>query len=109
MPSSLRLAISFALVLCAACQREESPPAEPPRGLALPPPVRPKPGDVVELLGLTVKYLDHGAIQIIGNDLWGAPLDTTYESPEYLRKALPTLERSLAPAQAAALRRQIMQ
>jgi hypothetical protein len=105
----LRLAVSLALVLCTACQREDSPPAEPPSGLAVPPPARPKPGDVVELLGVTVKYLDHGAIQIVGKDRWGAPFDTTYESPEYLRKALPTLERSLAPAQTSALRRQIMQ
>ena len=106
----MRLAITFALTLLLGCQQQEPPPPEPPRGLTIPPPpppAQPKPGDVVEVQGLTVTYLEHGAIQITGRDRWGAPLDTVYESSEFLRKALPTLERSVTPGQAASLRRLI--
>lgn len=65
---------------------------------------RPKPGDRVDVHGIVVRFLDSGAVEITGRDRWGNPVDTTYESVEFLRNALPVLERSVSPEQAAGLK-----
>jgi hypothetical protein len=58
----------------------------------------------VELDGLTARRIEGGLIEVHGADRWGGRVDTTYESAEYLKDALPVLERSITEAQAAALR-----
>lgn len=102
----LALPIVAGITILASCQRQESQTTEPP------PPVtpslaassRPKPGDVVDVHGISVRFLDGGTIELAGPDRWGAPLDTTYESIAFLRDALPALERSVTPEQAVGLR-----
>lgn len=94
--------ITVVLALLVGCQRNEALPRK-----------EPVPSDAshvadasgrVDIDGLTVTFLDGGLIQLTGLDRWGKPLDTTYESAEYLRKALPVLERSITVSQAADLR-----
>jgi hypothetical protein len=93
--------IAVALALLVGCQRNEARPRN-----------APAPSDArvadasgsVDVDGLTVTFLDGGLIQLSGLDRWGKPLDTTYESAEFLRKALPVLERSITVSQAADLR-----
>jgi hypothetical protein len=101
------LAIAGALLL-AGCQRSEraSQPASAPTPAAPAAPVAqpPKPGDRFDLQGLSVRFLDGGFVELRGRDRWGQPLDTTYESVDFLRKALPVLERSVSAEQAAGLR-----
>jgi hypothetical protein len=46
----------------------------------------------------------NGEIHIAGKDRWGNKFDTTYENRDFLRNALPVLERSLSADQLAALR-----
>lgn len=58
----------------------------------------------VDVGGLTARRLDDGRIEVHGADRWGGRVDTTYESAEYLRNALPVLERSITEEQATALR-----
>jgi hypothetical protein len=53
--------------------------------------------------GLVIEHLEGGSIEIAGKDRWGNAFDTTYESSEYLRKALPVLARSLTPEQVSRL------
>jgi hypothetical protein len=53
--------------------------------------------------GAGVELVAGGSIALTGKDRWGEPLDTVYESPEFLRNALPVLQRSLAPEQARRL------
>ena len=53
--------------------------------------------------GAGVVLIGGGAITLTGKDRWGAPLDTVYQSADYLRNALPVLKRSLAPQQAQRL------
>ena len=48
----------------------------------------------------------NGQIRIAGKDRWAHPFDTTYESRDFLRNALPILERSLSADQIAALRKE---
>lgn len=48
----------------------------------------------------------NGQIRIAGKDRWNHPFDTTYESRDFLRNALPILERSLSADQIAALRKE---
>ena len=69
------------------------------------PPVVPEaePPDV-EVSGLTARRVEGGLIEVRGADRWGGRVDTTYESAEYLRDALPVLARSITEEQAAALR-----
>ena len=43
-------------------------------------------------------------IAIHGHDRWGNSLDTTYENSEFLRNALPVLERAITAEQLAGLR-----
>lgn len=46
----------------------------------------------------------NGHVILTGKDRWGNAVDTTYEDTTFLRSALPTLERSLAPEQLTRLR-----
>jgi hypothetical protein len=97
--------IVFAAALLASCQQQETrPPEQSPPAPTTPARAQPKPGDVVDVQGISVKYLDGGAIQISGRDRWGNALDTTYENVEFLRNALPVLERSVTAEQATGLR-----
>lgn len=59
---------------------------------------------MVDVHGITVKFLDGGAIELAGKDQWGTAFDTTYENADFVRKALPVLERSVTPEQATGLR-----
>jgi hypothetical protein len=58
----------------------------------------------VDIAGMTVVFLASGAIQISGADRWGNRIDSVYENIDYLRNALPVLERSLTATQAMELR-----
>jgi len=99
---------------CQENERTATPPAVVPSPVVVPSPGvvasidaaagPPRPGDTLTLSGLTIKLLDSGEIQLSGLDRWGTKLDTTFESREYLTKALPTLERSLTDEQAARLK-----
>ena len=70
-------------------------------------PAAPAATRVVNADGLTLEFLADGRVSFKGNDQWGGRLDTTYETVEYLRKALPVLGRSVTPAQAAALEKAV--
>jgi hypothetical protein len=101
------LTIASALLL-AGCQRSEraSQPASAPTPAAPAAPIAqpPKPGDRFDVHGLTVQFLEGGFVELRGRDRWGQPLDTTYESVDFFRKALPVLERSVSAEQAKGLR-----
>ena len=94
------------IALFLGCQRNEAPLPDPPKGFDLVELARPKlrPGDRVDVHGIGVAILEDGAIQLTGTDRWGSPLDTTYENIDFMRNALPVLERSVTPEQAASLR-----
>lgn len=95
--------LTVLVALFVGCQRKESPPSDPPKGLDG---TRPqlRPGDRIDVHGIVVEMLDGGTIQLTGTDRWGARLDTTYENLEFMRNALPVLERSVTPEQASRLR-----
>jgi hypothetical protein len=97
------LSAAALVVACQGCQRTERTP-EPAPPLAAPVAQQPKPGDRVDVHGITVKFLDGGTIELSGRDRWGNALDTTFETIEYFRNALPVLERSVTAEQAAGLR-----
>jgi len=59
---------------------------------------------VIDVHGISVTFLNGGTIELAGPDRWGVPLDTTYENADFLRDALPVLERSMTTEQAAGLR-----
>ncbi|MDP1914689.1 MAG: hypothetical protein Q8L14_00495 [Myxococcales bacterium] len=42
-----------------------------------------------------------------GADRWGKAIDVTYESVEWLKKAVPVVSRGLAPEQAAQLEKDV--
>jgi hypothetical protein len=81
-----------------ACQ-----PTDPPAHRAPPP----KPADFVDADGIALEFRSDATIHLTGIDRWGAPIDTTYESIAFLRAALPTLDRSLTPAQMARVRHEL--
>ena len=85
----------------AAARAAEEAVAPEPAAVAADP--APEPPDV-DVGGLTLRRLDDGRIEMRGTDRWGGSVETTYESAEYLRNALPVLERSLSPEQSAAIR-----
>lgn len=99
---AMRKAVVLALAL-AGCQRHDSHPADNTPPPTAPARAAPKPGDIVDAHGITVKFLDGGALELVGKDQWGAAFDTTYENIDFVRKALPVLDRSVTPDQAAAL------
>ena len=101
------LALLSALALLVACQRTEPTPAPSSTpalatGSAAAP--QHQPGDRVDVHGIVITFQDGGLIALSGRDKWGNALDTTYENSEFLRKALPVLERSITDEQAAGLR-----
>ena len=93
------------------CSRRQAPPKEPEsRAIVVAPASasQPTPQTAREQLakhGLTLEPLPGGMVALKGADRWGTRLDATYESAEYLRKALPVLERSVTSEQATLLRR----
>lgn len=80
----------------AETEAPETPPAHPAP--------EPEPAPDIEVDGLTARRVEGGLIEVRGTDRWGGRVDTTYESAEYLKNALPVLERSITEEQAAALR-----
>lgn len=98
-------AILSTLALVVGCQRGDgaAEPAPTPTPTTSPGVQRQTPGDV-DVHGIVVKFLEDGMIQIRGRDRWGNALDTTYQNVEFLRNALPVLERSISTDQAAGLR-----
>jgi hypothetical protein len=101
----LRLQLAIVAVLVTGCQQGEShgsPPRPVPQAAAKPATLTP--GDRIVVDGIGLELFENGELRLIGKDRWGKPLDTTYENIEFLRKALPVLERSLMPIQAAKLR-----
>ena len=64
----------------------------------------PAPSATRDVAGLTITLGDDGSIRVQGTDRWGGDATTTYETVTFLEGALPTLERSLAPAQIEGLR-----
>jgi hypothetical protein len=98
--------LSAVLTVLVGCQQTERAPEPPPpsaQGSAASAP-KPKPGDRIDAHGIVLDFVDGGAIKLSGRDRWGNALDTTYENIEFLRKALPVLERSVTAEQAAGLR-----
>ncbi len=53
--------------------------------------------------GIRVEFLSSGGVTLRGTDRWGHALNLSYESATYFRDAVPAVERSLTPGQAAAL------
>ena len=104
MPVAPRITCALALLL--ACQQNEHV-GDSARSMA-PMPIASaqphKPGDRVDVDGIVVTFLDGGMIGLSGRDKWGNSLDTTYENSEFLRNALPVLERSITAEQLAGLR-----
>ena|SRR5438477_12306575 len=92
------LFIAAALAACArsgspdagAAPREQGSPAHPPAGEAIG-------------AGLFIERNPNGSLTLSGTDRWGAPIDTTYESVEYFKAAVPVLQRSLSPEASQAL------
>lgn len=62
-------------------------------------------GREVDAAGLTLKLEDNGHVTLVGKDRWGAAINTTYETRDFLLKALPVLERSISAEQVAAIRK----
>lgn len=84
----------------AAPAAETETPATPPEQ----PEAEAEPAPDVEVDGLTARRIEGGLIEVRGPDRWGGRVDTTYESAEFLKNALPVLERSITEEQVAALR-----
>lgn len=108
--------VATILLAASACGEEDAPaerqqattqPSRPAETQAAPQPAEPPP--VVTQDGLTLHRRDDGTLELRGSDRWGGRVDTTYESAEFLENALPVLERSITPEQAAALRRYVDQ
>jgi hypothetical protein len=62
-------------------------------------PEKPAAGASEDVAGLKARVSVDGRIKIEGTDVFGSKLDSTYESADYLAKALPILRRSLTPEQ----------
>lgn len=116
------IAIVWAVLPAAACSRsdekqatpaavaarapETQPPAAPATNVAPATPAKTEAaGREVDAAGLTLKFEDNGHVTLMGKDRWGAALHTTYETRDFLLKALPVLERSISPEQVTALRK----
>ena len=99
----MRFAVPIVIALSAACQRKDDRAAPPPSETSRASDAGH--ADLIDVHGITVRFLADGGVQIRGNDRWGNSFDATYESLEYFRGALPVLERSVTPEQAAGLRK----
>ena len=100
----LATAMLLPVALLVGCQRDgrAEPPVVQASALVIAPVNEPM-GPVV-VHGIIVKFLDGGLIALSGRDQWGNAFDTTYESLEFFRKALPVLERSITAEQVSGLR-----
>jgi hypothetical protein len=89
------LALAAFLTTSFACQEGDS---------TSPTPIRaPKSVDRLVIDGMSVERLAGGAIELRVRDRWGNAIDTTYESADFLRHALPVLRRSLTEEQVTRL------
>lgn len=105
---------SVAALACvlAACSRAQPPakpkpappppaaapkPAEPPKP---PPPPPPEPRLVVEGNGIRIVEAVDGRVILKTTLLWNEAIDTTYDNCDYYRKAVPVLQRQIAPDRA---------
>jgi hypothetical protein len=82
----------------AACS--DRPAAREPKAAAVAAPPR-----TVDAEGLRMTFHDDGTIDFKGVERWGRPLDATYESADWLKRALPALALSVTAKQRAALDR----
>lgn len=101
-------------VTAAPAPAPEPPPGSPPDAgpVDVPPPPRVSvdagtPQRVVTLAGLTLSYFPGGMLRFRGTDLWGASFDTLYESMDFFRRAVPTIEHTITREQTVALRRHL--
>jgi hypothetical protein len=86
------------------CQRTKTVKSQPAAAPTTPVAFTPKRGEPVDVHGIVVTFRDDGMVAIRGRDRFGTPLDTVYENVEFLRNALPVLERSLTVDQSVGLR-----
>lgn len=56
------------------------------------------PASPADALPPTVARNQDGTVVVTGVDRWGQQFSTTYETVDYLERALPALERALSPA-----------
>ena len=96
------ITVALTIALLVACQRDETD--KRPATSAHPFGSEPRVGERLDVHGISVTFLDGGSIEVRGRDRWGQPLDTTYENRDFLRKALPVLERNITAEQANGLR-----
>jgi hypothetical protein len=94
-----QLIVVAALAGCQGGEPHASPPVQ-----ATAKPASLTPGERIVVDGIGVELFENGELRLTGTDSWGKPLDTTYENIGFFRNALPVLERSLTPIQAAKLR-----
>lgn len=101
------IALFAALLTALSCQRSPAPAASPAPAVSAQAvaakPAAPPEGPVPLAL---VRNSD-GTVQLKGADRWGKPIDVTYESVEWLKKAVPVVSRGLAPEQAAQLEKDL--
>lgn len=101
------IALTAALLMALSCQRSPAPAATPaPAGSAqavAAKPAAPPEGPVP----LSLVRNSDGTVQVKGADRWGKAIDVTYESVEWLKKAVPVVSRGLAPEQAAQLEKDV--
>ena len=98
----LALALFFG---CDAAPPEVPRPAYTEAPVVPPAPPPPAPVDARhDAHGIGVVFETSGRVVVTGQNRWGRSLDATYASADYFRRAMPVLERSVTPEQAAALR-----
>jgi hypothetical protein len=93
--------ISIALLGVVACSGRKDPPPAPPAAAAAPSRDQRK----VEIEGLHVTIRGDGLVDLEGADRWGRPLDATYESVLFFKRAVPALSLNVTAAQAGRLSR----
>lgn len=98
----------FGLALFFGCDATPPPASRPTftRAVAAPSPA-PPPVPVTEqhdARGIGVTFQSDGRVIVSGTNRWGRPLDATYASGEYFRRAVAVIEQQVTPEQAAALR-----
>jgi hypothetical protein len=91
------------LALLGACQRVDRDAAPSPPPIAAPRTPGPKPGEPVDVHGITVTFRADGTVVLHGKDRWNNALDTEYENAAFFKNALPVLARSVTAEQAAGL------
>lgn len=93
------------LLAGSACAPEpkQAAKARPPAAAPAVAPAPPIPADTlppikkIEADGIVLAELVDGRVRMQATATWGETLDTTYDSCDYFRNALPVLERQLSP------------